>query len=190
MEIVAVLILAALVFGVCFLVDKGFTKLFRSQSQHHSGKALRLNKRYGSFGLIAFVFGLGMLFVGLTEGWLLLTAGIMLIVVGVGLVVYYMTFGVFYDDEGFLLTTFGKKSKAYRYQDIEGQMLYITTGRNVMVELYLKDGRTFQVQLTMVGAAEYLDYAFDRWLCQTGKTREECEFHDPENSCWFPTVEA
>ena len=31
MEIAFVLLVAAATFGVCFLVDKGFTKLFRSQ---------------------------------------------------------------------------------------------------------------------------------------------------------------
>ena len=47
MEYLAVIIFAALVFGLCFLVDKGFTKLFRNQAQHHSGQAVRLNKKYG-----------------------------------------------------------------------------------------------------------------------------------------------
>ena len=62
MEYVAVIIVAALVFGVCFLVDKGFTKLFRNQQQHQSGTAVRLNKRYGSIGLLIAV--LGVLIVG------------------------------------------------------------------------------------------------------------------------------
>ena len=34
---ILVLLIAALVFGVCYLVDKGFAKLFRSQAQHMSG---------------------------------------------------------------------------------------------------------------------------------------------------------
>ena len=51
-EILAVLVLAALVFGGCFLVDKGFTRLFRNQSQHRSGTAVRSNKRYGAIGIL------------------------------------------------------------------------------------------------------------------------------------------
>ena len=64
MEYVAVLLVAALVFLVCFLVDKGFTKLFRSQQEHKSGLAIRLNKRYGSIGLIIAVLGVAALFAG------------------------------------------------------------------------------------------------------------------------------
>lgn len=187
-EMIAVLILAAAVFGVCFLVDKGFTKLFRNQSQHHSGKAVRLNKRYGSIGLILFVFGLAVLFAGLPKNWLFIIFSILIMAVGTGLVVFYMTFGVFYDDESFVLTTFGKKSTTYAYRDIQGQQLYVTTGGGVVIEIYLHDGRTFQLQSGMAGGYEFLDKAFFAWLRQTGKKQEECDFYDPQNSCWFPKV--
>lgn len=189
MKIVAVIIICAAVFGVCFLVDKGFTRLFRSQSQHHSGKAVRLNKRYGSFGLILLLFGVAVLFAGLAEKWLFVVCGGILILVGVGLVTYYMTFGVFYDEDSFVLTTFGKKSATYQYKNITGQKLYITQGQHTLVELYLDDGRTFQIQQAMTGGFDFLDYAFSAWLRQTGKREEDCDFHDPANCCWFPSVE-
>ena len=57
MEYIAVLIIALLVFGICFLIDKGFTKLFRSQAQHYSGLSVRLNKRYATIGIIMFALG-------------------------------------------------------------------------------------------------------------------------------------
>ena len=69
---------AAAVFGICFLVDKGFTKLFRNQSQHHTGKAVRLSKRYGSIGLILAVFGIGVLFAGLPDNWLFIASSILI----------------------------------------------------------------------------------------------------------------
>ena len=52
MEFVAVLLIAAAVFGVCFLVDKAFAKLFRSQAQHMSGLCVRclLFGRQGLYG--------------------------------------------------------------------------------------------------------------------------------------------
>ena len=95
MEYLAVIIFAAIVFGICFLVDKGFTKLFRNQAQHHSGKAVRLNKKYGAFGLILGVLGLATVFAGLSEAWIFIAAGTIVIVVGIALVVYYMTYGIF-----------------------------------------------------------------------------------------------
>lgn len=188
-EYIAVAIIAAAVFGICFLVDKGFTKIFRSQSQHHSGTAVRLNKRYGSIGLILAVFGLAVLFAGLPGNWLFIGASILIMVLGIGLVVYYMTFGVFYDDEGFVLTTFGKRSTTYRYGQIRGQQLYVTTGNQTVIEIIMKDGRTFHLQSAMSGVYDFLDHAFAAWLMETGRALNECDFYDPKNSCWFPKVE-
>lgn len=183
-----VLLIAAVAFGICFLVDKGFTKLFRGTKQHKSGNAVRLNKRYGSIGLVLVVLGLSAIIAGIPSGLLLLIGGSVLIVTGVGLVVYYMTFGLYYDEDGFLLTTFGKRSKTYRYGDIFAQQLYNSFG-NVVIELHLSDGRTVQLQASMSGVYPFLDKAFHRWLKQTGKILEDCSFYNPQNSCWFPPLE-
>ncbi|MBQ8768740.1 MAG: hypothetical protein IJZ15_03710 [Oscillospiraceae bacterium] len=188
MEWIAVLIVAALVFGVCFLVDKGFAKLFRSQAQHYSGLSVRLNKKYGAFGLILFVLGLGAVFAGAAQGMLLTVGGAFIMVIGVCLVVYYMSFGVFYDDDTFLLTTFGKRSKAYRYSEITGQQLYNNYGQTV-IELHMADGRTVQLQAAMPGVYPFLDKAFSAWCRQRGIREADCAFHDTDNSCWFPSVE-
>lgn len=187
-ELIAVVILAALVFGVCFLVDRGFTKLFRSQSQHRSGTAVRLNKRYGSIGILVGVIGVAGLFSGLSQGWVLIAGGCVLLLTGVALVVYYMSFGVFYDEESLLFTSFGRRSSTYRYQDIVGQQLYNNAG-NTLIELHMADGRTIPLQSTMTGVYAFMDTAFSGWLLQTGRTKETCGFYDPENSCWFPPVE-
>ena len=112
----------------------------------------------------------------------------MLVVTGIGLVVYYMSFGVFYDADGFLLTTFGKKSAAYAYKDIQSQQLYNNQGQ-ILIELYLSDGNTVQLQSTMTEVYPFLDYAFEAWCRQTGRKKEDCPFYDPSNSCWFPPVE-
>ena len=188
MEIIAVLVIVAVVFGLCYLVDKGFTKIFRNQQQHKSGTAIRLSRRYGSIGLILAVFGLSVLFAGLTQGWLLLAGGGIILTVGIALIVYYMTFGVFYDDEGFVLTTFGKKSKTYRYADISAQQLYNSYG-NIIIELYMQDGRSVQLQSTMHGVYAFMDKAFAAWLKQTGTDQSDCDFYDPDNCCWFPKTE-
>lgn len=187
-EYIAIAIVAAAVFGVCWLVDWLFKRIFRSQSQHRSGMAVRLHKRYGTVGLILTVFGISVTLVGIPDNWLFIAAGILFVVVGIGLVVYYLSYGIFYDEESFVLTTFGKKSKTYRYQQIQGQQLYVTTGGGIVVEIYMEDGRTFQIQSAMTGGFEFLDKAFVAWLSQTGRKQEECDFYDPDNSCWFPKV--
>ena len=189
MEYIAVVILAALTFGVCFLVDKGFQKLFRAQAQHHSGLAVRLSKRFGSIGLILFVLGLAAIFSGLKNGPVLIVGGAVVLLVGIGLVVYYMTYGIFYDADGFVFTTFGKKSVTYRYDQISHQQLYIVQGGNVLVELHMTDGSAVQVQLQLEGATKFMDKAFETWCHQRGIRKEDCAFHDPDNSCWFPVKE-
>lgn len=183
-----VLLIAAAVFGVCFLVDKLFTKRFRGTDQHKSGQSVRLSKRYGSIGLILAVLGVAAVFAALPSNWLLFAGGCLLVVTGVCLVVYYMTFGVYYDEEGFVLTTFGKRSKIYAYRDICSQQLY-NSYNNILIELHLSDSRTVQLQATMEGVYPFMDKAFFGWLRQKGLTLEECPFYDPQNSCWFPSEE-
>jgi len=187
MEIFFVLIVAALVFGLCFLIDKGFTKLFRSQAEHRSGKAVRLSKRYGSIGLIVAVIGVAAVFTGLPGNWVLIAGGGLMIAVGLGLVVYYMTYGLFYDTDSFIFMTFGKKQITYRYKDICQQQLYNNQG-HLLIELHMADGNTVHIQSTMNGCFDFMDHAYAAWLRQTGRKEEDCPFHKPEASCWFPPV--
>lgn len=190
MEYIGVLVVAALVFGVCFLVDKGFTKLFRSQAQHRSGRAVRLNKKYGAFGLILAVLGIAAVISGITGSVVLLVGGIIVILMGAALVVYYMTFGIYYDDDSFVYTTFGKKSRTYPYSQIRSQQLYMIQGGNILLELHMTDGSAVQVQLALQGAEDFLNTAFLGWVRQKNiDIREGCDFHDPQNSLWFPAEE-
>ena len=184
-----ILLIAAAVFGVCFLVDKAFAKLFRSKAQHRSGKAVRANKRYGLFGVILSVLGIMAFCVGIADGSVLLWGGVIVLLMGLGLAVYYLSFGVFYDGETFLLSRFGKKELAYRFSDIQGQKLYLVQGGNVIIELHMADGGTVSLQSTMDGVYPFLDTAFAAWCLQTGRDPQSCDFHDPSQSLWFPTVE-
>jgi hypothetical protein len=189
MKIAAIIIIAAVTFGVCFLVDKGFTKLFRNREQHKSGLAVKLNKRYATIGLILAFLGTAAIFTGLKEGKALLIGGIAVVLMGIGLIVYYLTFGVYYDDNSFILASFGKKSETYSFRDIKEQRLYTVTGGSSIVELHLTDGRALSLHSTMEGTYPFLDHAFSAWCRQTGRNPEECTFHDPSQSCWFPNME-
>ena len=51
-QFIPMILVAAVIFGICYLVDKTFSKLFRSKAQHRSGKAVRASKRYGIFGVV------------------------------------------------------------------------------------------------------------------------------------------
>ncbi len=186
MDFIPVILVAGLVFGLCFAIDKGFTRLFRNQQQHHSGLAVRLTKRFGAAGILMAVLGVAGVFAGLNKDLVLLVGGAIVLVMGVCLVIYYMSLGIFYDEESFLVTRFGKPDRTYTYGQIRSQQLYNASG-NVIIELSMEDGSLVQVQSAMEGAYDFLDKAFSKWLEQTGRVREECDFYDPANSCWFPT---
>ena len=184
-----ILLIAAAVFGLCFAVDKAFAKLFRSKAQHRSGRAVRANKRYGLFGVILSVLGIMAICVGISDGSALLWGGIIVLLMGVCLAVYYLSFGVFYDGETFLLSRFGKQEVTYRFDQIKGQKLYLVQGGNIIIELHMTGGGTVSLQSTMDGVYPFLDTAFAAWCMQTGRDPQSCDFHDPSESLWFPTVE-
>ena len=189
MDFLAIILVAAVTFGGCYLLDKGFTKVFRGTRQHQTGLSVRLNKRYGSGGLLLVVLGVAAFFSGLSNSTVLLVGGIFVALLGVGLIVYYMTFGLFYDEDSFVLTTFGRKSVTYAFREIRSQQLYAVTGGSTIIELQLQDGRAVSLQSNMTGVYPFLDTAFAGWCRQTGRKAEDCSFHDPENSRWFPGTE-
>lgn len=188
MQYVALLIVCAVVFGLCFLADKGFAKLFRNRREHQSGLAVRHSKKTMAFGVIALAIGIAAFFSAIKGGLIFWIGGALLCLIGVLLIVMYTTFGVFYNEDTFLLTTFGKKSCSYSYSDIRTQQLYNNMG-STLIELHLSDGRSVQLMSKMEGVYPFLDKAFSGWLRQKGLTREACSFYDPQNSRWFPDTE-
>lgn len=183
------IVVAAAVFGLCYLLDKGFQKAFRSKSQHRSGRAVRLNKTYSIIGVALSFLGICAIVTGITDTVALLWGGIAVLLMGTGLCVYHLSFGIFYDDDSFLCTAFGKKDVTYRFCDIRTQNLYTITGGSIVVELHMADGKAVSVQSTMTGAYPFLDAAFASWCRQKGINAESCKFHDPANHLWFPTEE-
>ena len=188
-QLIPIVLVAAVIFGICYLVDKTFSKLFRSKAQHRSGMAVRANKRYGVFGVILCCLGVLAICVGVTDGPVLLWGGIIVLLMGIGLAVYYLSFGIFYDGESLLMSHFGKKDVTYFYKEIVGQKLYLIQGGNIVVELHMSDGNAVSVQSSFEGVYPFLDTAFAGWCLQTGRDPQTCDFHDPSQSLWFPTVE-
>lgn len=183
------LIVAALVFGACFALDKGFAKLFRSKAQHRTGLAVKHNKRAALFGLFLCVLGIAGVAAGITGGAGLLIMSLIVLLMGGGLIAYYLCFGIYYDADSFILSAFGKKSTVYRFADIQAQQLYVLQGGAVVVELHMADGSAVSVQSNMDGAYPFLDHAFAAWCRQKGMDPDSCDFHDPGQSLWFPAVE-
>ena len=188
-QLIPIALVAAVIFGICYLVDKTFSKLFRSKAQHRSGMAVRASKRYGLFGVVLTILGILAICVGVTDGPVLLWGGVIVLLMGIALAVYYLSFGIFYDGESMLLQSFGKKDVTHYYRDIVGQKLYLIQGGNIVVELHMADGTAVSVQSAFEGVYPFLDTAFAGWCLQTGRDPLNCDFHDPSQSLWFPTVE-
>ena len=177
----------AAVFGLCYFLDKGFQKVFRSKAQHRSGLAVRLNKLYSIAGVLLTVLGVIAVMNGAAESRTLLWGGVVVLMLGIGLSVYHLSFGLFYDEDSFVYTSLGKKETTYRYSDILTQKLYIITGGSIVVELHMADGRAVSVQSNMDGVYPFLDVAFSGWCRQKGIAPNSCAFHDPANHLWFPS---
>ena len=189
MSPVTIVIAAVLTFGICFLVDKGYTRLFRSKQQHKTGLQVRLSKRYASIGLVLCILGILAVFTGVGGETVLLIGGGIVIFIGCALIGHYMSFGVYYDADSFIVTTFGKKNPVYRFRDIRHQKLYMIQGGSIVVELHMADGSAVSIHTSMEGAYPFLDHAFNAWCRQTNQDPEDCTFHDPGNHLWFPNEE-
>ena len=118
MNPITTVIAVALTFGICYFVDKSYTKLFRSKQQHKTGLQVRLSKRYASIGLILCILGILAVFTGFGGENVLLIGGGIVIFIGFALTVHYMSFGIFYDADSFILSTFGNKSVTYTFGSI------------------------------------------------------------------------
>ena len=189
MSLIFMLTVAAAVFGLCYLVDKVFTASFRSKAQHRSGLAVRVNKQYGVFGVALSVLGVLAIGVGIHGGKALIIGGVVVLLMGICLAVYYLTHGIFYDGESFLIASFRKKDRVYQYHEIQQQKLFLVQGGNVVIELYLHDGSSVSLQSSMDGVYLFLDTAFAGWCMQKGIDPQACDFHDPSKSWWFPHEE-
>ena len=118
-----------------------------------------------------------------------LIGGVVVLAMGLCLGIYYLSHGIFYDGESFLVSTFGRKDRSYRYDQIREQTLYLIQGGNVIIELHMEDGTAVSLQSAMDGIYLFLDTAFAGWCLQKGIDPQTCEFHDPSRSWWFPHEE-
>ena len=188
MNYIPVIIVIAITLCICYLAEKGFSAFFRGKTQHKSGLSVKASKRYATIGLIIAVLGVAALASVRYQGVLLLIAGIVMLVLGALLIVYFLSFGIYYDEDSFIYSTFGKKSKTYRFDQIISQQLY-ASGSSLIIELHLDDDRSIQLQSAMSGVVKFMNVAFAGWCRQKGICMDDCSFYDPQNSCWFPNAQ-
>ena len=54
----------------------------------------------------------------------------------------------------------------------------------------MRGDKTVSLQSTMDGVYPFLDAAFSGWCRQKGLAEDQCDFHDPSKSWWFPHEES
>ncbi len=174
----------ALVLGLCWCVDQLFKKLFPKDARQLAGKVVRLPRRTAVFGVLLTFFAVVMELNWFSRlAWYMHLAAALVLLLGVWLLVQFLSFSIYYDDEGFTYRNLGRKAENFRYGDILGQRSLLTRS-GVNSTLYLSGGE-IPVYSAMQGAGDFLQKAFYRWCEATGTDPETVE-NNPQYLTWFP----
>ena len=176
------LIVAAVVFGLCFLLDRLFQKLFPKSDLQKSKKTVRMPRRCVVFGILLLTVSFAvLLFFG--SDTLLLIGSIVGMLLGALLLGYYFSFSICYNDEAFLYRDLRHRKTQYTYAQILGQRSLMTRS-GINVTLLVADD---SVMLTsaMEGASAFLQHAFFRWCGEKGIDPDSVE-NNPRMLTFFP----
>lgn len=187
MKIAALLILCALVFLVCWLVDLGLRKLFPKTELEKGKNVVRPSRKNAIFGVVlTFAAAAVALFRLTEEPDVLLTVGCAVaFVMGVILLVTYFSFAIYYDDEKFLLVE-RRKKREFRYDEIRGQRTLMTRGGYNSI-LFAGDAE-INLYSSMQNVNVFLGKAFFRWCDAKGIDPDGIE-NNPRMMTWFPDPE-
>lgn len=173
----------ALVFGLCFLVDKLWQRRKQNAAQTESDK-VRLPRANNIFGALLAVGGLALLlFIAPIEGgiWWFLSIAVMLI--GLFLIVNYLATGIDYNEAGFTYRRLGRRSQTFTYAQIKGQRSFANrAGVNVLLYAGEED---IYLYSAMKGTRRFMQTAFDGWCLAHGIDPDEVSPPDPNSMIWF-----
>ena len=117
-----VLIVCAVVFLICFLIDTLFKVIFPKSKLEKSKQVVRPPRKSAVAGVILTFAGVAVLIKNLagTPDTLFLIGSIVAIIFGVILLCTYFSVVIYFDDEGFLYKAWGHGKKEFRYSQIRG----------------------------------------------------------------------
>ena len=182
---VFVLIVCAVVFLVCFLIDSLLKLLFPKSRLEKSKQVVRPPRRSAVIGVILTFAGAAMLVKLLPEkGDLLFILGsIVAVIFGVILLCTYFSFVIYYDDEGFLYKAWGHGKQEFRYSQIRGQRSLLTRGG---VNTILFVGKEeINLYSAMQNLNAFLRKAFFKWCAAKGIDPDSVE-NNPRMATYFP----
>lgn len=184
MQYVLLLLFCALVFLLCFAVDKLIGKLFPKHALEKSKNVVRPPRKSAIFGILLLFFPLmALLFWMPEEGDTLLTVccvGAM--IMGAFLLLTYFSVAIYYGEESFLYKT-RRGKKEFRYSQIRGQRSLMTRG-GINTILFVAD-EEINLYSAMQNLNAFLNKAFFQWCRETGIDPDSVE-NNPRMFTWFP----
>ena len=158
---VFVLIVCAVVFLVCFLIDSLLKLLFPKSRLEKSKQVVRPPRSD-----VLFIIG-----------------SIVAVIFGVILLCTYFSFVIYYDDEGFLYKAWGHGKQEFRYSQIRGQRSLLTRGG---VNTILFVGKEeINLYSAMQNLNAFLSKAFFKWCAAKGIDPDSVE-NNPRMATYFP----
>ena len=177
-----VVIVCAVVFALCFLVD-GLAKKLRGKARADE-RAVRMPKRSVSIGMLLIVFALCAVLFWVPQEVLWLRVGCFVVAaMGVVLIVQYLSFSVRYDEGGFTVAQFARPKRTFRYADIRAQRSLMT--RSGIHATLLTQDDSVSLTSAMEGADVFLRFAFGKWCAEKGIDPESIE-NNPQMMTYFP----
>lgn len=183
MNILAYLLLIAVMFGLVALADKLLQRLFPKPSAARSGNVVRM-PRYSFFlGLIlSFIALIALLWLPYEEKFLWWGCWLVLVIGGY-LLVNFGRFCIYYDENGFYYRSLTRKGKQYSYADIQSQQSFLAkSGLNITLSVA---GDEISLYAAMQGLGDFLHYAFYRWCEESGTDPDTIETN-PAMLQFFP----
>lgn len=182
---ILMLIVCALVFLVCFLIDTLLKVTFPKSKLEKSKQAVRPPRRSAVIGVILAFLGLAVVvrIAPKEHDTLLLIGAIGAMVIGAVLLCTYFSVVIYYDDEGFLYKAWGHGKQEFRYSQIKGQRSLLTRG-GVNTILFVGDA-----EINLYGAMQnlnaFLSKAFFKW-CQVKGIDPDSVENNPRMATYFP----
>lgn len=180
-----VLILCAVVFLCCFLIDLLLRVIFPKSDREKSKKTVRPPRRSAVIGIILTFAGTAMLVKLLPEPTdvLFLIGSIVAVIFGVILLCTYFSVVIYYDEEGFLYKAWGHGKKEFRYSQIRGQRSLLTRG-GVNTILFVGD-EEINLYSAMQNLNAFLNKAFFKW-CEAKNLDPDSIENNPRMATYFP----
>ena len=182
-----IVIICAVVFLLCFLIDR-LVKALRPKSGLGKGvKFVRMPRRSFIFGIILLLFPVAAVLFWLPKDETLLRVGCgVIFAMGILLLYYFFSFSIRYDGQSFEYRDLRHKRTSFTYGQIRGQRS-VTTRSGVQTVLFVGDD-SLMLSEAMQGVNEFLSTAFFKWCDLKGIDPDSIE-NNPHMLTYFPDPE-